>query len=104
MHLHEIGRCQGPGFRSAGPHFNPGGTRRHGRRHPQGHHPGDLGNLVVGSDRKGERTASVSAPGGIPLLLGGLGRSLVIHAGPDDELTQPDGRSGARIACAQLER
>ena len=36
------------------------------------------------------------------LLLGGLGRSLVIHASPDDEWTQPDGKSGPRIACAEL--
>jgi hypothetical protein len=28
VHLHTIGRCEGPGFESAGPHFNP-----HGRQH-----------------------------------------------------------------------
>jgi Cu-Zn family superoxide dismutase len=105
MHLHEIGRCQAPTFRSAGPHFNPGGTKRHGRRNPLGHHQGDLGNLSVGPDGNGERIASIGLPratGGAAMVIGGLGRSLVVHANADDELSQPDGKSGPRIACAEL--
>jgi Cu-Zn family superoxide dismutase len=105
IHLHEIGRCQPPAFQSAGPDLNPGGTRRHGHRHPQGHHTGDLGNITLGADGKGEHTFSITNPqaqGGLAMFLGGLGRSLVIHANPDDELSQPDGKSGPRIACAEL--
>ena len=105
VHLHEIGRCQPPAFQSAGPDLNPGGTKRHGHRHPQGHHTGDLGNLTLGPDGKGEHTVAITNPraaGGLAMLLGGLGRSLVIHANPDDELSQPDGKSGPRIACAEL--
>lgn len=105
IHLHEIGRCQAPAFQSAGPDLNPGGTRQHGHRNPQGHHTGDLGNITVDPNGKGEFTVSVTNPqaaGGLPMFLGGLGRSLVIHANPDDELSQPDGKSGPRIACAEL--
>jgi Cu-Zn family superoxide dismutase len=107
IHLHEIGRCQPPGFQSAGPDLNPGGTRRHGHRHPEGHHLGDLGNLTVEPDGTGDRTVTIGDPRaarGKAMLLGGLGRSLVIHANPDDERSQPDGKSGARIACAELTR
>lgn len=85
--------------------MNPGGTKRHGHKNPQGHHAGDLGNLIVAADGRGEHTASVTNPqssGGLAMFLGGLGRSLVIHAYPDDELSQPDGKSGPRIACAEL--
>jgi Cu-Zn family superoxide dismutase len=105
IHLHEIGRCQAPGFQSAGPDLNSGGTKRHGHRNPQGHHTGDLGNIAIDGNGKGEQTFSVTNPrpaGGLAMFLGGLGRSLVIHANPDDELSQPDGKSGARIACAEL--
>ena len=31
-----------------------------------------------------------------------LGTALVIHAGPDDEITDPDGKAGARIACGVI--
>jgi Cu-Zn family superoxide dismutase len=30
------------------------------------------------------------------------GTSLVIHAGPDDQKTDPSGNSGARIACGTI--
>ncbi|MGQ0701921.1 MAG: superoxide dismutase family protein [Gemmatimonadales bacterium] len=105
VHLHEIGRCQGPGFQSAGPHLNPGGMKKHGHQNPEGPHLGDLGNLTVGNDGRGEQTVELSGPeaaAGLRALLGGLGRALVIHANPDDERTDPSGNSGARIACAVL--
>jgi superoxide dismutase, Cu-Zn family len=32
------------------------------------------------------------------------GTALVIHAGPDDDVTDPAGNSGARIACGVIVR
>jgi Cu-Zn family superoxide dismutase len=99
-HVHAVGRCEGPGFESAGPHWNPT-ARRHGRRNPAGHHLGDLPNLEIGATRVGriEFTIPRATLAG---LLDADGASLVIHAAPDDERTDPSGNSGARIACAVL--
>jgi Cu-Zn family superoxide dismutase len=107
MHLHEVGRCEAPSFESAGAHLNPVKSMHHGHKNPQGPHLGDLGNLRITQDGRGDVTVEV---GGTEARMGvrtflGLGQngvSLVIHADRDDELTDPSGNSGARIACAEL--
>lgn len=102
VHLHAVGKCDGPGFESAGAHFNPA-NHRHGHLNPQGPHVGDLGNLLVSSDGRGEKTVELTGPevrSGLPALLGQTGLALVVHAGRDDETTDPSGNSGARVACA----
>ena len=108
VHIHAVGRCDRPSFASAGPHWNPTG-RQHGHQNPAGFHAGDLGNVTV--DAAGRLVADVLAPGarirpnspGPAALIGGPdGASLVIHAAPDDERTDPSGNSGDRIACAVL--
>jgi len=33
-----------------------------------------------------------------------LGKSLIVHQGPDDYVTQPSGNSGARVACSAIIR
>jgi len=96
IHLHSVGRCDGPDFKSAGGHWNPAG-RQHGRDNPQGMHLGDLPNLVTGDD--GRATASFTVEGD---MADADGTSLVIHAKPDDNKTDPSGNSGDRIACAVL--
>lgn len=104
-HIHSIGRCVGPDFTSAGPHWNPG-MRQHGRLNPQGTHAGDLPNLVVAADGAGSLTAPL-LPGQI-YGEGGLfdtdGAAIAVHAMADDERSDPTGNSGARILCAVLER
>jgi len=103
-HIHMVGRCDPPGFDSAGAHWNPEG-RQHGSRNPQGPHLGDLPNLTVGVDDRGLvrfRLAGVTLSGGARAVLDADGAAIVIHAGPDDYRTDPTGNSGARIACGVL--
>ena len=74
-------------------------------RCPAGPHAGDLPNLVVGASGEGgiDVTTKAFTLSQSPVsLLGGKGTSLVIHANPDDEKTDPTGNSGGRIACGVI--
>jgi len=31
-----------------------------------------------------------------------VGKSLIVHQGPDDYISQPSGNSGARVACSAI--
>jgi Cu-Zn family superoxide dismutase len=104
LHLHAVGKCEAPGFQSAGGHLNPT-NRRHGHLNPQGPHLGDLGNLFISDNGRGEKTVDLvgaEVRSGIRAFVGPLGIALVIHAARDDETTDPSGNSGSRIACAVL--
>lgn len=104
VHLHEAGSCELPDFTSAGGHWNPEG-KEHGRDNPKGSHVGDLANLAVDADGKGSSTflvENVLVEGGAFALADADGTALVIHAGPDDYMTDPSGDSGARVGCAVL--
>lgn len=101
LHVHAVGRCDPPDFTSAGGHFNPGG-KQHGRLNPAGAHAGDLPNLVVAASGEAGidvSTKAFSLAPGPNSLLGEKGTSIVVHANPDDEKTDPTGNSGGRIAC-----
>ena len=102
-HLHTTGRCDPPGFTTAGGHLNPT-ARQHGTRNPRGPHLGDLPNLTVGANGQGEIETvkeGVTLRRANPLLKQG-GTALVIHATADDYRTDPSGNSGARIACGVI--
>jgi Cu-Zn family superoxide dismutase len=106
IHVHGVGRCDPPDFASAGPHWNPA-MRKHGANNPAGPHAGDLPNIEVSANGVLGATvtlpgASLTGPGPAGVLLDGDGASLVIHASPDDYVTDPSGNSGARIACAVI--
>ena len=50
LHVHLNAKCDGPDFKSAGPHFNPDG-KEHGTKNPKGSHAGDMPvNLQVMAD------------------------------------------------------
>lgn len=96
-HVHTVGRCDAPDFASAGGHWNPTGTK-HGSMNPQGPHEGDLPNLVIAAG--GHGTIGIVLPGATMAgLLDSDGSAIVVHAKPDDLMTDPSGNSGGRIAC-----
>lgn len=100
-HVHLAGVCNPPDFASAGAHWNPAG-KQHGKNNPQGMHLGDLPNLLIGTDGRGSMEISIAGArltGGDEAMLDADGAALVIHASPDDMMTNPSGNSGGRIAC-----
>ena len=104
IHIHTVGKCEGPAFASAGGHLNPE-MKMHGKDNPMGPHAGDLLNITV--DAKGHAKATLMAAGvtlgpGANSLFHDGGTALVIHATADDYKTDPAGNSGARIACGVI--
>ena len=104
FHIHEVGQCSLPDFKSAGEHFNP--TKDpHGGPQSTARHLGDIPNAKA--DQNGRATIDISVKGitledkdGAPNQI--LGKALVVHALPDDYKTQPSGGSGDRIACGVI--
>jgi superoxide dismutase, Cu-Zn family len=104
VHIHEVGQCVGPSFASAGRHFNPT-QAEHGTSNPRGPHAGDLPDMTVEASGRGHLEVTVkrvTLKKGPASLLDGDGSAIVVHEGPDDGRTDPDGGSGARIACGAL--
>ena len=100
IHVHSVGRCDPPGFTTAGAHWNPGGAK-HGFNNPAGPHRGDLPNVSVAAN--GVLSEAVSLAGAnVADLLDADGSALVLHAAHDDYVTDPSGNSGGRIACAVI--
>jgi superoxide dismutase, Cu-Zn family len=106
IHIHAVGKCEAPDFKTAGGHLNPSG-KKHGLHSPEGAHAGDLPNLEIGKSGKGSATFvahGATLGEGAGSLLGPDGTALVIHADPDDGKTDPAGNSGNRIACGVIEK
>jgi Cu-Zn family superoxide dismutase len=104
MHIHTVGKCDPPDFTSAGGHFNPTG-KQHGLLNPAGSHAGDLPEMTVSSAGAGSvetTTNRISLTAGASSLFDADGSALVIHAGHDDQVTDPTGNSGARVACGVI--
>ena len=97
FHIHEKGDCANDGG-AAGMHFNPASTPHGGPEMPQ-HHAGDFGNVTAndaGEVHTRFTTRSVTVDAGPNSA---VGRAFILHAAPDDLVTQPTGNAGARIAC-----
>jgi Cu-Zn family superoxide dismutase len=105
IHIHAVGLCEPATFGSALGHHNPLGTT-HGLDSESGGHAGDLPNLVVnpaGIGRLDATTDRATLSAGATSVFDANGSALVIHAGPDDQVTDPTGNSGARVACGVIE-
>ena len=100
MHIHEGGECGADGMGAKG-HFNPFG-KPHANYASAERHAGDLPSLKA--NNKGRAKVDVELDL-ITLARGAgsiVGRSLIVHADPDDYKTQPTGNAGARIACGVI--
>jgi Cu-Zn family superoxide dismutase len=103
FHVHEKGDCSSADALTAGGHFNPDGNP-HAHAGTPKRHAGDLVNLVA--DSKGESTASfevdtIRVDDG---KYGILNRAVIVHANPDDYVSQPVGNAGGRIACGIIKK
>ena len=102
FHVHAVGKCEAPGFTSAGPHFNPG-NKKHGKLNPDGHHAGDMDDITIPAN--GNLTSTIvnkdiTLDKGKPnSVFQAAGTALVVHAKEDDYKTDPAGNAGDRIAC-----
>lgn len=101
FHIHEKGDC-GDNGNAAGGHFNPTGAG-HGAPTTESHHAGDFGNVTAdanGQVRTEFTTSSISVEAGASSA---VGRAVILHANPDDLVTQPTGNAGGRIACGVIQ-
>jgi Cu-Zn family superoxide dismutase len=109
LHIHAVGKCDGPDFKSAGGHFDPGPA---GNADPDVNHPyhmGDLPNLNVGANGGGNMNAYTTrvTMGGPTGLFDADGSALVIHQNLDPLVSGPAGSGiagGTPIACGVIER
>lgn len=102
FHMHEGNTCDpADGFESAGGHYAPEGNP-HGFLAEGGPHAGDMPNQYVSAD--GSVMADIYND---RLSIDGdnsvSGRTLIIHSGTDDYVSQPSGDAGDRIACGVVE-
>jgi Cu-Zn family superoxide dismutase len=102
LHIHEVGDCSSGDGMSAKGHFNPHG-KPHGHPGSAERHAGDLPQLKANKAGR----ANVQVEMDVITLRPGpaniVGRSLIVHADPDDYKTQPTGNAGARIACGVIQ-
>jgi len=105
IHIHEKSDCSSPDGKSAGGHWNPT-AQPHGKWGADtGFHKGDIGNFIVKDDNEelvfkfstnewcigcGDETKDI------------LEKSVIIHQGQDDFVSQPSGAAGSRISCAGI--
>jgi Cu-Zn family superoxide dismutase len=110
FHIHAVGKCEAPGFTSAGGHFDPGPS---GLMDPDTNHPfhmGDLPNLVADASGRATLktvTTRVTLSEGPLSIFDADGTALIVHGNPDQGVTgeSKSGLSGGpRVACGVVEK
>lgn len=106
IHVHTVGKCEAPGFTTAGGHFNPE-KKQHGMMNPAGHHAGDMPNFTINAKGVGTYKTVIQgitlAGDGETSLFHAGGTALVIHEKEDDMKSDPAGNAGARLACGLVQ-
>ena len=91
LHIHEGRDCAGRGFPNTGGHFD-------GRGRPHPDHQGDLPSLLNCNGKA--YLAVMTDRFTLPEI---MGRTLVIHSGPEDFRSQPGGSAGAKMGCGVIQ-
>jgi superoxide dismutase, Cu-Zn family len=103
LHIHAVGKCEGPAFTTAGGHWNPA-SKPHGLMTAGGGHAGDIPNVFVPAG--GNLHAMILIDGamlkGATGILDADGAAIMLHATADDYKTDPTGNAGARVACGVI--
>lgn len=96
FHVHQFGDISKLDGTSAGGHFNPEGVT-HAGHGDKVRHVGDFGNIVADEDGKAhyEELDSLISFSGTHNI---VGRTIIIHSGEDDLVSQPTGNAGKRAA------
>lgn len=104
IHLHETANCSSEDGKSAGGHWNPTGTQHGKWGDGEGYHKGDIGNFEVNDDGTASVTFETSewCIGCEDTNKNIIGRSVIIHQGGDDFVSQPSGDAGKRVGCAEI--
>lgn len=103
IHIHAIGDCSADDGTSAGGHWNPTDVD-HGEWGSDSFHIGDIGNLNADSNGNAtiERKTDLWCLNCDDENKNVIGKSIIIHEGPDDFTSQPSGAAGPRIGCAEI--
>ena len=101
VHFHEKGDCSDAAFKLAGAHVHGAAPLVHGLLNPNATDSGDLPNLHAGADGQAKADFFTTAVT-MATLQDADGSAIVIHAKPDDYVSQPIGGAGDRVACAVI--
>ena len=93
FHIHEGSNCEGnveDPFAEVGKHYNPGNCL----------HPAHAGDLPPLFSNKGYAIQMFLTDRFTVEQI--IGRTIIIHSGPDDFSSQPAGNAGRKIACGRI--
>ena len=97
VHFHEHGDCGDKGNNAHG-HWNPT-NEPHGKWGAAKYHSGDIGNIKLNSFGVGSITVTTNRWSTSVASNNIIGKSIIVHGGTDDYVTQPTGNSGPRVGC-----
>jgi Cu-Zn family superoxide dismutase len=101
IHIHQVAKCEPPDFKTAGPHFNPGGAEHSHDAAPAG----DIPNFSLFVSADGTAHVSVVAPN---VTLGDDDHSVFSNGGTAIVIHAVAGGTGtsapARIACGIISK
>ncbi|WP_461534371.1 superoxide dismutase family protein [Sinomicrobium sp.] len=104
IHLHEKADCSSPDGTSTGGHWNPT-FEQHGKWGDEaGYHKGDIGNFEADKNGNGSITFStdewcIDCDDDTKNI---IGKGVIVHAAPDDFVSQPTGNAGGRVSCGGI--